>query len=407
MIQHFLSVGAAIFFALWATVLTQYQHFHTPTSAVAPPAHEIVIQSPGVGTSSPTPLDTVFEQILNVASSSTPTHATTTKPVPTKPVGPIQPTTPSVPFKPLPIPVTPPIPTPSVPTTPAPVTPTVDDKLAGSALLKSAIVNIICLPGGGIGGFSGSGIVVDPRGIILTVAHVGQGFLLRDYPTKNAGTCYIRTGSPAQNAYAADLIFISPEWLSENKATFLKNTPAGTGENDFAFLAITGSISGKALPSHYAYIPLSPVGTKIKDGDNVGTGSYAAEFLTNDQIRSSLYPTIKFADVDDVYTFGKSTIDIFSVAAGSAAQEGSSGGAVINSEDHLIGLISTRTAKPDLAMRSLQALTMDHIRRSFKADMGSDLDSYLKGSLPTLVNNFKNKAADLVQELAGEIAQAR
>ncbi len=409
MIQHFLSIGAAILLALWATVLTQYQHFHTPPAPGAePPAHEIVIQSPGIGTSSPTPLDTVITQILNVASSSTPAPATTTKPVPTKPVGPVQPSTPPVPFKPLPLP-TPPVvtPAPSVPAPTTPTAPTVDEKLAGSALLKSAIVNIICLPGGGIGGFSGSGIIIDPRGIILTVAHVGQGFLLRDYPTKNAGTCYIRTGSPAQNAYAADIIFISPEWLSENQATFLQNTPAGTGENDFAFLAITRSISGKALPNSYSYIPLSPAGTKVKEGDNVGTGSYAAEFLTNDQIRSSLYPTIKFADVDDVYTFGKSTVDIFSVAAGSAAQEGSSGGAVINSEDRLIGLISTRTAKPDLALRSLQALTMDHIRRSFKADMGADLDSYLKGNPSTLVNNFKNKAAELVQELADEIAHAR
>lgn len=415
MIQHFLSVGAAVLLTLWAVVVTQYQHFHTPTIAAEAPAHEIVIQSPGIGTSSPSPFDTVITQILNAASSSAPAPATTTKPAPKAPVGPVQPATPPVPFKPLPVPTPPPVvptspanPAPSVPATPVvPITPPIDTTLAGEALLRSAIVNIICLPGGGIGGFSGSGIVIDPRGIILTVAHVGQGFLLRDYPSANAGSCYIRTGSPAQNAYAADLIFISPSWLKENQLTFLANNPAGTGENDFAILAITKSISGKALPSRYSYIPLSPAGTKIQEDDNVGTGSYAAEFLTNDQIRSSLYPTIKFADVADVYTFGHNTTDIFSVAAGSAAQEGSSGGAVMNDDNELIGLISTRTAKPDLALRSLQAITMDHIRRSFKADMGADLDSYLKGNLSTLVASFKPKAASLLSDIEEEIQRAR
>jgi hypothetical protein len=333
--------------------------------------------------------------------------------VPQAPKGPVTQTAPSVPFKPLPVPVTPAI-TPTSPVTPTPAkpvvvespAPSVDAKASDEGLLKGAIVNIICLPGGGLRGSSGSGVVVDPRGIVLTVAHVAQGFLLRDYPTKGAGTCYIRTGSPAKNAYTADLIFISPEWLQKNEATFLETNPSGTGEDDFAFLAIK-SITSTPLPSRFTYIPLSPANTEIEVKDQVGTGSYAAEFLSNSQIRSSLYPTIKFAAVDDVYTFSRSTIDIFSVAAGSAAQEGSSGGAVINSDDRLIGLISTRTARTDLSQRSLQAITMDHIRRSFRSDTGSDLDSYLKADLPTLVSKFKDEASELLEDLSEEIAQAK
>ncbi len=412
MIQHFLSVGAAIVIGVWASISSHYQDFRGPVAEnVPPPAHEVVVQSPGVSTSSPSPFETIVEIIRT--ASSTPRTSTTTRPAPARPVGPVAPTTPSVPFQPLPLPTAPPI-TPTSPAnptpTPAPVTPpapTVDAKLSDEALLKGAVVNIICLPGGGLRGSSGSGVVVDSRGIILTVAHVAQNFLLRDYPTKGAGTCYIRTGSPAANAYAADLIFISPQWLSENEATFLKSNPAGTGEHDFAFLAITRTITSKPLPSRFTYIPLSPSGTDIEERDQVGTGSYAAEFLTSSQIRSALYPTIKFAKIEDVYTFGRNTTDIFSVAAGSAAQEGSSGGAVMNSEDRLIGLISTRTAKPDLALRSMQAITMDHIRRSFRNDMGADLDSYLKGDLPTLVSNFKGTAASLLEDLAEDIDAAR
>lgn len=398
--------------ALWATVLTQYHHFggHAPASTPIAPPVAIVIESPGATSSPTSPFENFVDRLAAAAST---TKATSTLPKPATPLGPVAPTTPSVPFTPLPVPtppvITPTSPanptTPTVPTTPS--TPAPDTQLSDEELLKGAIVNIICLPGGGLLGSSGSGVVIDSRGIILTVAHVGQGFLLRDYPTKGAGTCYIRTGSPAKNAYSADLIYISPSWIHENKATFLENNPSGTGENDFAFLAITGSISGKALPSSFTSIPLAPAGTKITLDEDVGTGSYAAEFLSSSQIRSSLYPTIKFAKVDDFFTFGRSTVDIFSVAAGSAAQEGSSGGVVISPDDHVIGVISTRTVKADLSQRSLQALTMDHVRRSFRADMGADLDSYLKGKLTTLVANFRPTAASLLSELEDDIKGAR
>lgn len=411
MLHQVVASSAALFFTFWATIVTQYHEFKAPEPA---PIDQIVIESSGA-TSSPSPLNTLIDDIAaRVASSSISVPSTTTKPAPTVPAGPVQSTPPPVPFKPLPIPVTPAI-TPTSPATPNPVPPTpvtppapsVDSRLSDETLLKGAVVNIICLPGGGLRGSSGSGVIIDSRGIIITVAHVAQGFLLRDYPTAGAGTCYIRSGSPAKNAYAADLIFISPDWLDENEATFLKSKPSGTGENDFAFLAITRSITTTALPSRFTAIPLSPPNTDIEVEDNVGTGSYAAEFLTSSQVRSALYPTIKFAEIEDVYTFGRNTTDIFSVAAGSAAQEGSSGGGVMNEDDRLIGLISTRTVRPDLSQRSMQAITMDHVRRSFKEDMGADLDAYLKSDLTSLVSKFKGTAASLLSDLAEAIEEAQ
>lgn len=403
MLQHLLSIGAGVFLTVWATVVQQYHEFKGP-DALTPPTETIVIQSPGFTAPNPSPFDIIATEILKKASSTPPARATTTKPAPVTGTTPTP--TPSVPFTPLPVPTTPTIPTPVTPK-PTPVVPSIDAKLSDEALLKGTVVNIICLPGGGLRGSSGSGIVIDSRGLILTVAHVAQGFLLRDYPTKNAGTCYIRTGSPAKNAYAADLVYISPSWLEENEATFLVSNPKGTGEYDFAILAVTGGLSGRTVPSSFPFIPLAPAGTAIEEGDEVGTGSYAAEFLTSSEIRSSLYPTIKFADVDDVFTFGRSSIDLFSVAAGSAAQEGSSGGGVINSDDRLIGLITTRTVKTDLSQRTLQALTMDHLRRSFRNDMGADLDSYLKAGIPSLIVAFEPRAEELLENLKEAIAEAK
>ncbi len=395
MFQQIFVVGAALFLGVWSTVVDRYHEFRgIPQASI----EEVTLAEP----QTPTPFELVVEDIVKNASSTPPVSlpATTSIPVaPSIPAGPVKPTPPPSPFVPLPVP-TPPVVITPVPIVPErPVLPQVDAELSDEALLKAAIVNIICLQSGGLKGTSGTGVIVDPRGIVLTVAHVGQNFLLRDYPEENSGSCYIRTGSPARNAYSAELVYLSPSWIEENETTFLDSRPRGTGEHDFAFVAITGTITSTPLPSRFSYIPLSPAGADIDIGDRVGTGSYAAEFLTSSQVRSALYPTIKFAEIDDVYTFDRNTVDIFSVAAGSAAQEGSSGGAVINRDDYLVGVITTRTVKTDLALRTLQALTMDHLRQSFRSDMGENLDAYLKQDFPTLIRRFQGTAAELQDTL--------
>lgn len=408
MLQHAVSVIAALSITLWATVLNQYHEFRDPNYVplTRVEVSEVIPEIP----TSPTPLDTAVDQIVN------PTQSTTTAEVPESPRL-VPTTTPTVPFRPLPLPTVPVPTTPVVPTTPTPepseeetpsVIPSVDESLSAEALLRGSIVNIICIPGGGLRGTSGTGVIIDPRGIILTVAHVGQQFLLVDYPEEGAGNCYIRTGSPAKNAYTANLIYISREWLRDNPTVFLESRPKGTGENDYALLTISGSLTGSTLPRSFTYIPLSSPFTDVDVGDRVGVGSYGAEFLTSSEVRSSLYPSISFAPVNDVYTFERTTEDVISVLAGPAAQEGSSGGAVINGDNELVGLISTRTVKPDLSMRELQAISVDHIRRSFREDMGENLDVYLSdNTLVSLVAKFRNSAISLLEDLTIEIDKVR
>lgn len=394
MIQHFISVAAALVVGVWVTVLNQYHQFTGPIEiSVDTPKAQVIVSPP-----TPPASNTSLENLLTpkIEESKTP------KLVPTN--------SPSVPFTPLPVPIVPvPIQPAVVPTVPEePVVQTIENKLSTETLLKSAIVNIICLQGGGLRGSSGSGIVVDPRGIILTVAHVGQNFLLTDYPEKDSGKCYVRTGSPAKNAYTAELIYLSPAWIAENETVFLESRPQGTGENDYAFLAITGSLTSAPLPYTFAYIPFASKNTAVEIGDRVGVGSYAAEFLTSSEVRSSLYPTISIAPVNDIYTFGKNTRDVLSVRAGAAAQEGSSGGAVINADNKLVGLISTRTVKTDLSLRDLQAISVDHIRRSFEDDIPVSLDAYLSNSSPAaLIHAFSLTANDLLESLTKAIKDFR
>lgn len=387
-IQELLVNGAALILGLISSVLGMDGAVDREEVVVAPPPMP-ALENWNPGVHPPTLEEVIYDLIRNaedtIATDSSPSLPTLTFPTPS-------PTRPPVIVVPTVIP-------PTETTVPLPATEAPEPHTSTTALLKGALVNIICLPAKGynVQGMSGTGVVVDPRGIIVTVAHVGQNFLLEDFPTKDAGNCTIRTGSPAKNAYDAELIYLSSTWIEENPETIVTSRPKGTGKDDFAFLAITKSLTG-ALPSSFTAVKLAPVGARIAEGDKVSSGSYGAEFLSSSEIRSSLYPTIAFGSVKEAYTFSKVTgnPDIFSVNAGAAAQEGSSGGGVLDAQDRFIGAITTRTVRPDLSLRDLQAITIDHIRREFKRETGKDLDTYLSGNTKALVSGYEDDAALLL-----------
>ncbi len=296
-------------------------------------------------------------------------------------------------------------PTPSYPLTPtAPSTPVPDpdeeeDEYVGDAraFAQGALVNILCSSTGSPlkKSISGTGVIIDSRGIILTVAHVGHYFVLEDYPETGNADCIIRTGSPAKNAYDAKLIYVSPDWVKENASALAQSAPRGNGENDFAFLAITESITSRKLPASFTAVPFSSETTE--EGDRVGIGSYGAEFLTGKQIVSSLYPIIDDGDVADVYTLGGKTVDVVSVRGSKAAQSGSSGGGVVNTDGRFVGLISTSSLGGNTAQRTFYAITPEHIRTSFRADTGENLDSYLREDFETLIEAFEDTKIELAE----------
>src|SRR3989344_9558890 len=63
---------------------------------------------------------------------------------------------------------------PSAPTTPVTLPPPTKSQEQINIETRAALVNILCTSRTGINGISGSGIIVDSRGVILTNAHVGQ-----------------------------------------------------------------------------------------------------------------------------------------------------------------------------------------------------------------------------------------
>lgn len=332
------------------------------------------------------PLPAPQVSVPDLASSTARTVATTTTAAPAKAPEPAKPA------KILPKPV----PAPSVPvkteSAPAPVTQAPSAPAssgsasldASSSLLRNALVNILCYApaGGGLHSISGSGVIIDPKGIILTNAHIGQYFLLAD----RGVTCSIRTGSPAADAYQASLIYVSPAWIHANATVLTQAAPIGTGEYDFALLAITGSKTALALPNAFPAVSLASVPPAA--GTPIVIASYGAQFLTAGEVQSSLYPTIVFGAVKDIFTFSGTTVDALSLGGSAAAQEGSSGGGAADASGQLVGTITTSTVEGNTSARTLGAITASYIRAEYASETGTPLDLLLDEPTALSISNF-------------------
>ncbi len=330
--------------------------------------------------------------------------ATTTPPAP-KPAAPA----PAKPVETKPI-VAPPAPKVDLPlpdvittiTNLAPTTaPSVNDRV------RAALVNILCSTAnaGPFESTSASGVVIDPRGVILTNAHVAQFYLLKDYPSQNFVQCVIRTGSPASPKYIAELLFISPSWITKNAEKLDDDTPTGNGEHDYALLRITGTVSGSVeMPTSFPFV-LTSISPPPEKADILVAG-YAAGFLGGISVIKDLYASSAFSRVGEVYTYGGNTIDLFSTGGTVVAQQGASGGAVTLLDGTLVGLIVTSTQAEQTGARDLRALATSYIIQDFQAERSKSLQSVLSSDLAQEAATFnqlyspalKQKLVDVLEK---------
>ena len=247
-----------------------------------------------------------------------------------------------------------------------------------------ALVNIICSQNvsGAVTPITGSGVIIDPRGVVITNAHVAQFFLLKDYPIEGGLKCVLRTGSPARNMYTAELLYISPEWVSLHAHDITNSLPKGTGEHDYAFLRITGRTDPNAeLPTTFPFIPIDINSHNISTGDQVLAAAYPAGFLGGISIQKDLYSVSSIATVGERFTFLENTIDLFSIGGTVVSQGGSSGGAVVSDENKLIGVIVTSTQADTTAERDLRAITTGHIDRALTKNANATIEGLLFGDI--------------------------
>ncbi len=254
---------------------------------------------------------------------------------------------------------------------------------------RGALVNILCKTGGGsVHPISGSGVFVDSRGIILTNAHIGQYFLLKDYPTKGNVDCVIRIGSPAAPTYRATLLFLPPMWLNQNASQLIAEKAKGTGEDDYAFLLVTGTTGPGTLPVQFPSLPMTT--EEPHTNDAAFLAAYPAGFLDGTSIEKNLFPSSAYATVKELFTFGDgNAVDLVSIGGTIVSQGGSSGGATVRASDgKLFGLISTATSADTTAQRDLRSITLAHIDRSLKAAGKNGIASLLSQNVTEAAANF-------------------
>lgn len=403
-IEHLLAalgaVGLALFISYFNTgAVVHVAPLNSSHSGLTPLPPDPSVPSFEISTAT---LESIFPS--HIATSSTPSVVPTTTPAHPKPRATNVPpkATPSVATKPV---ATPPPPVvQATSTAPAPATTSNADELA---TLKKSIVNILCIAhDGSLHSISGSGVFIDSRGLILTVAHVAQLELLEEYRGMDKVSCTVRMGSPARSVYTARPVYVSKSWLKKNSTVLISSQPTGTGENDFAVLAVTGSVTGASLPGAFPAVPIASGNTRV--GTTVGIGSYGSQNLSTTQVKNALYPTLVMSTVTNRYTFTTNTVDVLAIGGTAASQEGSSGGAVINENGELLGIITTSDITGAEAKREMRAITPGHIRRSFTDDTGKDFSSYFGDtSILTLVNSYAPEAQTLGEFLAKAIGLTR
>lgn len=286
---------------------------------------------------------------------------------------------------------------PVTPLVPKPV-PAPEIKQSGISVedkVKQSTVNVYCsrIIGNKIQTSTGSGVVIDPSGVIITNAHVAEYFLLAQ--NGNNTTCYIRTGSPATNSYKAKLVYLPEVWIQRNKNNLNLETLTGTGEDDYALLVITERVS-KSAPN----IPLSYLDIK-KDNfsldDNIILSAYPAGFSDIKIINTALYSLLKYSQVTRLSSFDKSHTDVINTSPTVIAEHGSSGGVVADESGSLGALIVATTQDKYSNKKNIQAITLPYIQRSIKINSGKSFD-YLILHARDEANTFEK---DEISNLSG------
>ncbi len=252
-----------------------------------------------------------------------------------------------------------------------------------NALVRDAVVNIFCTMRDIGDAASGSGIVIDERGIILTNAHIAQYFLLDIRDGEEFVRCAIRTGSPAEKSFSGELLYIPSVWIEAHAANITENGRADTGEHDYALVRVI--LPAEEATSSLAALPLAYDGAGLSKAEPVLVASYPAGFLGAQAIQKNLWQVSSFTSIKELYRFAttsESLIDIFSVHGIIGAQEGSSGGALVRAEDgKLLGVIVTRSAGDTTGERDLFSLSIPYVNADIATDLKKTLQEFLASDI--------------------------
>jgi hypothetical protein len=255
---------------------------------------------------------------------------------------------------------------------------------------RAALVNIYCSAPSfsSVRPITGSGAIIDSRGVILTNAHVAQYVLIAQSKQTDL-TCVIRTGGPAVSKWRPVVLYIPPIWIEKHAHEIIQSNAKGTGEHDFALLYINTNLDES--PAHE---PFPTLGYDAREAigfidDTVLTASYPVEFAGSTVINNNLYPVTSISTIKQLLTFRTGTADVISLGGIIQAQRGASGGVVVNQWNKVIGLVTTTSDGATTGERDLHAITTASINRDLIAQKGESLDSLLSKDPGVEALNFQ------------------
>lgn len=289
--------------------------------------------------------------------------------------------------------------TPPQQNTPAIIIPTVTT-VNREHRIKNSIVNVYCSiqNGRNVKVITGSGVVIDPRGIVLTNAHVGQFPLLQDSSIAQNMDCSIRTGSPVNKTYGVKTLYVSKDWINTHYRNISQINFSETGEADIAILQIVDKATGTATNKTFDYLLLSSSAPSIND--QISIASYPADILGINGVNSLLTVQIEHLRVSNVFNFTYSSQpELVETSDSIQAQHGSSGGALLNNQDQLTGIIAITVSGDSPLMKHARALTIPHISAVIQKDTGNSLNSLLSQSTDQISTQFEATKQGLIQRL--------
>jgi len=164
-------------------------------------------------------------------------------------------------------------------------------------------------------------------------------------------------------------------------------------------LYITGNTNPTlARPRSFPSIDVNTETEAVDIGDRVTVAAYPGIQTADFDIAKRTKLETDRTTVRNVFTFQRTSVDVFSTNDTHVAQRGSSGGGIFKG-DELVGLIVTTSPGSSPATLVINALTLDYVDRDLREETGKSLASYLSEDAQDLVQTFQTSVGPRLTEL--------